>query len=407
LGLAARSVGAALASCEAAAGPLLRECQGQADLALVRRCAFKLAGRMELDGRRFVRPLGDDPNIRDAIGAGLRALVVWRAGAGVARDADGGERVEFAALPAVGQADAAWQRDGERVEYLTAAARVAWRAVVESISADTCGESVPLSSIGEDWLASVAMPGESRAERLARLKVERMAAGRAALLVRRVEAIKASGGRVRRSADKIGHAAALLLAGEPLDAAAAAAGFKASAKRGGRGGGTSAGDRLCQALRRCGVRVVASQRLVSSFLRDEGERRAPDDGRRFQPAPQVETLPMVTMTAAGYTGAGYVSARMVRCVRRTWRATPAQAAKDERRRVRRAWMAAQRFNQSRGAAVMADTGKDKQGRNWFAHIRASKPAARGLGHFTGAVCIGRDGIQRRAVLTTAGAVVYV
>jgi hypothetical protein len=257
-GVEARSVGAALASCEAAAGPLLRECQGQADLALATRCAFKVARRMERDGCRFVHPLGDDASIRDAIGAGAAALTAWRAGEGH--------------LPCPGEADGAWQRDGAGVKHLLAAARVAWRAVVASISADTCGESVPLSSLSADWLAAIPMPSESRAERLARLQVERMAARRAGLLVRRIAAIKASGKGLRGLADKIGHAAALLLAGEPLDAAAAAAGFKASAKRGGRGGGTSAGDRLCQALRRVGVRVVGSQRVAASFRRDAGSK---------------------------------------------------------------------------------------------------------------------------------------
>ncbi|MGA3268646.1 MAG: hypothetical protein ABSE16_17715, partial [Verrucomicrobiota bacterium] len=166
----------------------------------------------------------------------------------------------------------AWQRDGAGVKHLLAAARVAWRAVVASISADTCGESVPLSSLSADWLAAIPMPSESRAERLARLQVERMAARRSGLLVRRIAAIKANGKGLRGLADKIGQAAALLLAGETLDAAAAAAGFKASAKRGGRGGGTSAGDRLCQALRRVGVRVVGSQRVAASFRREVGSK---------------------------------------------------------------------------------------------------------------------------------------
>jgi hypothetical protein len=212
---------------------------------------------MERDGCRFVHPLGDDASIRDAIGAGAAALTAWRAGEGH--------------LPCPGEADGAWQRDGAGVKPLLAAARVAWRAVVESISADTCGESVPLSSLSADWLAAIPMPSESRAERLARLQVERMAARRSGLLVRRIAALKASGKGLRGLADKIGQAAALLLAGETLDAAAAA-GFRASAKRGGGGGGTSAGDRLCQALRRVGVRVVGSQRVAASFRREVGSK---------------------------------------------------------------------------------------------------------------------------------------
>jgi hypothetical protein len=53
-GMEARSIGgAALASCERPAGPLLLEAQGQFDLALADRCARKLAGRMVADGATF------------------------------------------------------------------------------------------------------------------------------------------------------------------------------------------------------------------------------------------------------------------------------------------------------------------------------------------------------------------
>jgi hypothetical protein len=252
-GLGAMPISSALASCEWATGPLLREAQGQADLVLATRCALKLARRIEGDGRFFSRPLAEDANVREGISAGVAALAVWRSG-------------RQPRLPSGGRM--CWQ--GGQLLRMETAARICWRAVVESMSSDGLGESLPLSSIAEDWLASMAMPSESRRERLVRLKIERAARARSRLLVRRVEALKAIGGRGRRAmvCEKIGCAARWLLEGEDLDRAATLAGFKAVAGRGARGGGHSAGDRLIRACSRVGLRVVGSQRVVCQFRRD-------------------------------------------------------------------------------------------------------------------------------------------
>lgn len=222
-GMEARSIGgAALASCERPAGPLLLEAQGQFDLALADRCARKLAGRMVADGREV-----NEASIADAIGAGACALTVWRA---TGRGADG------------------------QVESL--AARVAWRAVVLAISANTLGDSVALHSVSDDWLFAQALPRESRIERLIRWQVERRALGRSALLVRRVEALKARGGRGRRvqAVERVGHAARLMLAGDDVDTAAARAGFRSS-------GHATAANQFGRALRRLGLGIVSDARI--------------------------------------------------------------------------------------------------------------------------------------------------
>ena len=248
LGMEARSVGEALASCEQPAGELLRECQGQQDLALATSCAFKLARRMEGDGCHFVHPLCDDATVRDAIGAGVTALAVWRAG----KDN----------WPCGGQADAVWRQNGGRAKQQLAAVRVAWQGVVTSISADVWRHAVSLSSVSSDWLESLVMPGDATAEEAA----EHIPASRSALLDGLIKALKAKGGRGQRQSavDKIGRALALLMAGESVNTAAEQAGFRRSPGRGARGGGAAAGDRFRHALRRVGICVPRRQRAVAS-----------------------------------------------------------------------------------------------------------------------------------------------
>ena len=125
LGVEARSISNALASCERPAGALLLECQGQFDIGLAWRCARKLAARMAGDGR-----VTNEVTTADAAAAACLALTVWRS---TGRGADG------------------------QVESL--AARVAWRAVVLDISADTLGDSVALHSVSDDWLFAQASRG--------------------------------------------------------------------------------------------------------------------------------------------------------------------------------------------------------------------------------------------------------
>jgi len=215
LGVEARSMADCLASGEIAAGPLLREAQGQADLRLAESCLFRLVARMQGAGRIVER---NGHEWRDAIGAGACALAVWRA---TGADVDG--------------------------QPETLAARVAWRAVVRELSRDWLGESVSLSSVSDDWLWQNAEQADnSRAELAARLKVERAALGRKALLLRRLDNLPDGRGRRAETICKLQRAATALLDGANLDDAATAAGFKAH-------GRNKAADHLLTACKRLGI----------------------------------------------------------------------------------------------------------------------------------------------------------
>jgi hypothetical protein len=320
-GIEARGIGSALASVEQPPGELLLECQGQFDLALATRCARKLAGRMAADGHEV-----NEVSIEDAIGAGVVALAVWRSTG----------------------------RGGADGEPETLPARVAWRGVVRSLSSDTLGESVALHSVGDDWLFAQALPQESRVERLVRWSIERRALGRSALLVRRVEALKAKGGRGRRAqvVERVGQAAALLLAGDNLEVAAGRAGFKSS-------GHTSAVHRLARSLRALGVGVgVADVRDKS-----KANKLSPDAPRRESlgrwPWPFVGVepwawqndvvQPFVTLSPVEPLAVAFQSpAAAVTESGRVVRYDVEAVTKQERRRERRAWQGVQLLARGRG-----------------------------------------------------------
>ena len=217
MGVEAMSVAAALSSCERPAGDMLAACQAAQDIALGKRAAAKLAGRMRGDGKT----VGED-NEREAAAAAVHALALWRAGLALRRcEVSGGDEVVTA--------------EGDRE---TLAARVAWRACVAVLSDDTLGESLSLST--------AVLPGESREERAARLAIERHQHTRQARLVRRLDVIATGRGRRAQAVEKVRNALALVLAGDSLDDAATAAGFKAS-------GRTGAGSRLVRACQRLGI----------------------------------------------------------------------------------------------------------------------------------------------------------
>jgi hypothetical protein len=199
----------ALASFEQPVGQLLREAQGQCDLALARACVRRLVSRMAADGR----PVSDTTQA-DAVGAACLALAQWRCA-------------------------------GPITERL--AARVAWRAAVDEVSNDSLGESVPLHTLAEDWLwFNRAQRDESRQERAARLQVERLAGTRHAGLLRRLANLPPGRGKRKEAIERVGRAAVFLLQGERLDAAAGMAGFKGSSK-------SKPGDRLIEAVKRIGL----------------------------------------------------------------------------------------------------------------------------------------------------------
>jgi hypothetical protein len=215
LGIEAMTITEALASAAQPAGPLLLECQGQRDLALARACCSKLVRRMAADGREV-----SEDSQRDAVAAGVHTLAMWRkTGAG----ADGAAE--------------------------TLAARVAWRGVVTELSRDHYGDSVQIHTVSDDWLwFNAAQSDESREERAARFKVQRAASTRQNRLTRRLASMP--GGRGKRAAviERVGNAAAMLLAGETLDSAAAMAGFT-----GNEAGRKKPSDRLIQACKRLGL----------------------------------------------------------------------------------------------------------------------------------------------------------
>jgi hypothetical protein len=312
-------LGAALGARAIPAGPLLAEVQGQQVLALARRQAARLQRSMLWQGRGM-----SEATAADAAADGAAAVVAWRNG----QDMDGAER---------------------------GAAGVCWRAVVRSVGQDTLGESIE-GWRGQDggadcWdnLTGSALPlpallGDgSRAERAARLLFERARAKRPALLARRVEEIKAArGGRGKRAEviDKLHRAAVLLLHGEPLDAAASAAGFKAS---GSGSHAARAGDRLMQAARRLGFRVRFSARD-----RDKAEASGAGGAR----------VPMSAATAAALAFGFAPSATLPLQDGRGGKRRVAKLRRMARARARKARQAARRAGWAARVGKLADKRRD-------------------------------------------------
>lgn len=223
LGLEAMTIRQALESCEQAAGPLLREVQGQIDLERARGQAFKLSRRMLADVGDYRRPSW--ATLADGAADGVATVQMWRAG----HDQPGQDR---------------------------GAARVSWVALVASVSRDIYGESEPEQAARAGWLWWYSVQGLAGGVRslIAGWRREHLAKRRAARLDNVLAVLGRGRGRRRAAADKIGHAARLLLAGVPANEAATAAGFAPS-------GRASAVDRLARALRRMGRRVQLDLRM--------------------------------------------------------------------------------------------------------------------------------------------------
>ncbi len=267
---------AALASCERPAGPLLQAVQGQIDLAIATRCALKLQMRMLADGHA----VGHD-RLQDGIAAGAFALACWRSGVRLVRDGwDGGDIIT----------------QGEVIP--DTAARIAWRGTVTLLSGDNFGESIPLTGGAEDdWLCAQALPSESRTERAARLFIERHAGQRQILLRRRLDTVTPGRGRRAAAVDKVGNAAALILGGESLQAAALAVGFKDR-------GRSSATDAFLQAAKR--LKLIAPG--FTARLRGKSQaglkQVVPELVRAFIPAAALPVGESVIHHQRGGAGAG-------------------------------------------------------------------------------------------------------
>ena len=156
------------------------------------------------------------------------AVVMWRAGGVMVRDANGCDTLGA----------------GDLEKHV---ARVAWRALVASLSTDSVGESIQIMGGQEDdWLFAQILPSESRAERKARWAIEARAGSRQMELVQKMADIGAGRGRRKAAVEKVGNALGLMLGGDTLDQAAAAVGFKVRGRH-------AAGDSLLRAAKRLGI----------------------------------------------------------------------------------------------------------------------------------------------------------
>jgi hypothetical protein len=260
LGAESQNLGQLLKSGERPAGPLLQAVQAQLDRELCEWCAFNLNAKMVRDGRESLwlrddgRGAGWCATMADAISDGLQALAMWRAGQTLARDDSG---ADVLALGELGGVCAVWVKtvagDAVKIKLSTTAARIAWRAVVESVARDTFGETPAQAAFARAWVEWSSGARDWRG-----LTPEQRARRRLASVESMRDKLASGRGRRAALADKVKHAALLMLNGTSADEAAAAAGFKASGARG-RSGRTTAAQRLASSLRRAGLPVMATR----------------------------------------------------------------------------------------------------------------------------------------------------
>jgi hypothetical protein len=303
---------------------MLQAVQAGLDRELCEWSAFHLNAKMVSDGRESLwlsdqgKGAGWCATMADAISDGLQALALWRAGVCLARDDSGADALT---LGESGGVCAAWVKTvaaGGNVAYKLArtAARVAWRAVVDSVARDTLGETPAQAAMARDWVEWSSGARDWRGLTPAQRARRRLAS---------VEAMrdKLASGRGRRAelADKVKHSALLMLNGTSADDAAAAAGFKAN-PGGGRSGRTSSSLRLAAALRRAGLHVTA-KRGAWAQEQDEFEAAGRRGGAVVDLARQWAGLPrhlapavQPAMRAGTFCGASCLAAARVRNVKR-------------------------------------------------------------------------------------------
>ena len=338
LGAESQSLGQLLKSGERPAGPLLQAVQAQLDRELCEWCAFNLNAKMVRDGRESLwlrddgRGAGWCATMADAISDGLQALAMWRAGQTLARDDSG---ADVLALGELGGVCAVWVKtvsgDAVKIKLSTTAARIAWRAVVESVARDTFGETPAQAAFARAWVEWSSGARDWRG-----LTPEQRARRRLASVESMRDKLASGRGRRAALADKVKHAALLMLNGTSADAAAAAAGFKASDARG-RSGRTTAAQRLASSLRRAGLPVMATRGAWAQAM-DEFEharrRGAAVDlaklwgGVARYDAPAVQ--PVKVLRAGTWCGASCFGAAIVRGVKRKRRAAAIVAASSGR-----------------------------------------------------------------------------
>jgi hypothetical protein len=180
------------------------EAQTADDARLIANCVRRIKTKIKDNGGKVSATMEDE-----AKGAGAAAVVAWRNGA-------------LACPPA----------PGDRV--VEAVAVVAWRAVSDELSRDDKGRSVELSTVSDEWLAAAVEPlavaclsgFETRDDKAARLLRERDAMRRGAALAVKVDGLRHGNARRMALVERIGAAAARMIGGDGMDAAAAV-GFKA------------------------------------------------------------------------------------------------------------------------------------------------------------------------------------
>ena len=225
--------------------------QTAADVRLVENCVRALAQRLADNGRKVEQPRRVAVVVKDASGRDS-VRVRW----------DGGEEWQRAAAAGLA-AVVAWRNGaldcptvpGARV--VDAVAVVAWRGVVDELSRDDIGRTVELSAVSGEWLAAAVHPDaaelvagmETRDDKAARWLRERGQAKRKAALPSQMENLKHGHARRVALVERIETAAGRLLAGDTVDNAARAVGFR----DGGGKSKRSAGDALAAAARAVGL----------------------------------------------------------------------------------------------------------------------------------------------------------
>lgn len=193
--------------------------------------AWRLARRMEASDRKCIHKGELDTSLRDGMDAAAAAAIAHLSAHGYPVDAPETETVRQ------------WRLT------LGGLSRVMWRALVDEVERDTLGESDDMDTVPaptHEHERFLRLWARSRERARALRTPERLAARIATMSAGRR-------GRAASAADRLQHAALLMLSGMGADAAASAAGYKA-------GGKARPQDRLRQAVSRLtGARVLSAR----------------------------------------------------------------------------------------------------------------------------------------------------
>ena len=325
-----------LESCERPAGPMLQAIQAQLDLRLVEVQLRRLNKKMVGDGRASLWLTDHDTGGRGAGWAttaiesmqdALLALALWRSGVSLVRDDSGADCITLG--DTWGNVSAVWQCERGKYHWRTIAARVAYRAVSDSVSADTFGESPAAQAAAVDWCewyqhnCGPMGAGMAAAGLLAQWQAEHNDKRRFDTLQARCDTLASGNGRRGQVVAKVQQWALLVLGGMDCEQAAIAAGFKSSQDAGGRVR-VSAYLRLASALRRMGLRVAAKRGAwaqVDEFEQAKRRGAAADlaalfvQPDRVQPDADLPRLPAPAPAAGHWCGARCLAAAAGRGVR--------------------------------------------------------------------------------------------